>query len=408
MFRNTFSSVDNQTLSNASIDYYIHVQSDLGIDIGVDRVGYLWLMTERQLSAAEPHLAEDGRQRRRVPDLREGRAREDDSRFRVWARTPTRRRSWPSARYRERRLRPEVRPPGSRQARRLLQGPVQGAGRRSPVQRRREAPRHRREGADGDRGRALRMAGMAGDRGQARRRDRDLGRDGGGGSGRRGTTSSSTRWESTVTPRPRSASSSRSRSRESRAWSGCSGREGSTTRASSPSSYYPRPGSSSRRSSESAEFWIGCEDEVNRPYISYPEHDLDSYTAEPSYYERDVYPVLREYFPQFDGARPARMWAGLYGYNTLDNLPFVFAENGLVVVGGDSGSGVMKGDSLGQDGRRGLPGRRGSGGRPARRDRLQGLEAWIQVPGRREGRLDPLRELPVTSPSTSPSSGIPE
>jgi FAD-dependent oxidoreductase domain-containing protein 1 len=32
----------------------------------------------------------------------------------------------------------------------------------------------------------------------------------------------------------------------------------------------------------------------------------------------------------------------------LDNLPYVFQENGLIVVGGDSGSGVMKGDSLGR------------------------------------------------------------
>ncbi len=38
MFRNTFSSVDNQDLVNASIDYYIHVQKDLDIDIGVDLV----------------------------------------------------------------------------------------------------------------------------------------------------------------------------------------------------------------------------------------------------------------------------------------------------------------------------------------------------------------------------------
>jgi glycine/D-amino acid oxidase-like deaminating enzyme len=42
------------------------------------------------------------------------------------------------------------------------------------------------------------------------------------------------------------------------------------------------------------------------------------------------------------------MWAGLYSYNTVDFLPFVFKENNLIVVGGDSGSGIMKGDSLGR------------------------------------------------------------
>jgi glycine/D-amino acid oxidase-like deaminating enzyme len=42
------------------------------------------------------------------------------------------------------------------------------------------------------------------------------------------------------------------------------------------------------------------------------------------------------------------MWAGLYGYNALDYLPFAFREQNLIVVGGDSGSGMMKGDSLGR------------------------------------------------------------
>jgi len=42
------------------------------------------------------------------------------------------------------------------------------------------------------------------------------------------------------------------------------------------------------------------------------------------------------------------MWAGLYSYNTLDNLPFAFRKQNLIVVGGDSGSGIMKGDALGR------------------------------------------------------------
>ena len=42
------------------------------------------------------------------------------------------------------------------------------------------------------------------------------------------------------------------------------------------------------------------------------------------------------------------MWAGLYGYNTIDSTPFAFREENLIVVGGDSGSGIMKGDSLGR------------------------------------------------------------
>ncbi len=69
MFRNTFSSVDNQVLSNASIDYYLHVQNDLGVDIGVDSVGYLWLMTEKQALFCPASPREDGGKPRRPQNL---------------------------------------------------------------------------------------------------------------------------------------------------------------------------------------------------------------------------------------------------------------------------------------------------------------------------------------------------
>jgi len=110
----------------------------------------------------------------------------------------------------------------------------------------------------------------------------------------------------------------------------------------------PKSGVHFKPVSEERKFWIACEDEVNRPYINIPERDLDSYRAEPSYYERGVHPVLAAYFPQFRNARPESMWAGLYAYNTVDYLPYAFKEGNLIVVGGDSGSGIMKGDALGR------------------------------------------------------------
>jgi FAD-dependent oxidoreductase domain-containing protein 1 len=44
------------------------------------------------------------------------------------------------------------------------------------------------------------------------------------------------------------------------------------------------------------------------------------------------------------------MWAGLYSYHTVDSMPFVHRDEktGVIAVGGDSGSGIMKGDSLGR------------------------------------------------------------
>ena len=110
----------------------------------------------------------------------------------------------------------------------------------------------------------------------------------------------------------------------------------------------PKSGVHFKPVSEERKFWVACEDEVNRPYINIPDRDLDSYRAEPSYYERGVHPVLAAYFPQFRNARPESMWAGLYAYNTVDYLPYAFREGNLIVVGGDSGSGIMKGDALGR------------------------------------------------------------
>ncbi|MGD1055761.1 MAG: FAD-binding oxidoreductase, partial [Nitrososphaerales archaeon] len=110
----------------------------------------------------------------------------------------------------------------------------------------------------------------------------------------------------------------------------------------------PKAGVHFKPVSEEDDFWIGCEDEVNRPFIYLPDHDLARYAAEQEYYERNVNPILSAYFPKFRNARVKAMWAGLYAYNTLDCLPFVFRQNNLTVVGGDSGSGIMKGDSLGR------------------------------------------------------------
>ena len=56
MFRNTFSSRDNQVLSNSSIDFFTRVQEEMNVDIGLQKIGYLWLMSDAQLSKSEPYL----------------------------------------------------------------------------------------------------------------------------------------------------------------------------------------------------------------------------------------------------------------------------------------------------------------------------------------------------------------
>jgi FAD-dependent oxidoreductase domain-containing protein 1 len=96
------------------------------------------------------------------------------------------------------------------------------------------------------------------------------------------------------------------------------------------------------------QFWIGCDDEANRAFINNPEYDPANYTPELSYYQKDVYPVLNAYLPHFHDQAPSGMWAGLIAYNTLDHLPYIFQHENLIVAGGDSGSGIMKADSLGR------------------------------------------------------------
>lgn len=56
MFRNTFTSTDNQTLSDTTISFYLHLQVNQNQDLGLEQIGYLWLMSERQLAANERHV----------------------------------------------------------------------------------------------------------------------------------------------------------------------------------------------------------------------------------------------------------------------------------------------------------------------------------------------------------------
>lgn len=110
----------------------------------------------------------------------------------------------------------------------------------------------------------------------------------------------------------------------------------------------PKSGCYVKAVEEAAEFWVACEDDFNRPYINTPEKTLDDLIAEPDYYQKNVYPIIRKYFPEFENLSPENMWAGYYSMNTVDSMPFLFAQNGLIICGGGSGSGIMKGDSMGR------------------------------------------------------------
>ncbi|MHB1907839.1 MAG: NAD(P)/FAD-dependent oxidoreductase [Nitrososphaerales archaeon] len=114
-----------------------------------------------------------------------------------------------------------------------------------------------------------------------------------------------------------------------------------------PFTILPKSGCFVKGVEENNEFWVGCEDDIGREFLNIP-GSLEDCVAERDYYEKSIYPILKGYLPDFENTSPRTMWAGYYGYNTLDSTPYVFSQNGLVVVGGDSGSGIMKGDALGR------------------------------------------------------------
>lgn len=90
-------------------------------------------------------------------------------------------------------------------------------------------------------------------------------------------------------------------------------------------------------------FWLGYADDFPRAFKI-----EDDPQPEKNFYQYGIYQVLTKYFPQFKNCRPASAFAGLYEINTLDEQPVIFEENDLIIVGGASGSGIMKADAIGR------------------------------------------------------------
>ena len=90
-------------------------------------------------------------------------------------------------------------------------------------------------------------------------------------------------------------------------------------------------------------FWLTYADDFPRAFKL-----EDEPQPEKNFYQFGIYQVLVKYFPQFRDCHPSSAFAGLYEINTLDGQPIVFEERDLIVVGGASGSGIMKADALGR------------------------------------------------------------
>ena len=110
-----------------------------------------------------------------------------------------------------------------------------------------------------------------------------------------------------------------------------------------PFTVLPKPSVYLRPNHEGEWFGVGYADEFPRAFRleEHPKPETD-------FYQHGLQPIVAKYLPQFEGAESSGGFAGLYEINTLDEQPVIFGEHGVVVVGGGSGSGIMKADAIGR------------------------------------------------------------
>jgi glycine/D-amino acid oxidase-like deaminating enzyme len=110
-----------------------------------------------------------------------------------------------------------------------------------------------------------------------------------------------------------------------------------------PFTILPEPSAYIRPAPEEDALWLAYADEFPRAFKI-----EDNPEPEENYYTFGLYQVFVKYFPQFVDCQPFSAFAGLYEINTIDGQPLIFEENGLMLVGGASGSGILKADAIGR------------------------------------------------------------
>jgi glycine/D-amino acid oxidase-like deaminating enzyme len=110
-----------------------------------------------------------------------------------------------------------------------------------------------------------------------------------------------------------------------------------------PFTILPKPSAYIRPAPEEDALWLAYADEFPRAFKIEEEPE-----PEENYYNYGLYQVMVKYFPQFKDCQPFSAFAGLYEINSIDGQPVIFQENGMMVVGGASGSGILKADSIGR------------------------------------------------------------
>ncbi|MGA2789143.1 MAG: FAD-binding oxidoreductase [Candidatus Bathyarchaeia archaeon] len=99
--------------------------------------------------------------------------------------------------------------------------------------------------------------------------------------------------------------------------------------------FRPNPGERS--------FWLSSAAGFGQPFKLEEEPIADEKN-----YTYNIYPILSEYFPCFANLRPVNSWAGFYDVNSVDFTPIVARISNCVLITGMSGSGIMKADAVGR------------------------------------------------------------
>jgi glycine/D-amino acid oxidase-like deaminating enzyme len=110
-----------------------------------------------------------------------------------------------------------------------------------------------------------------------------------------------------------------------------------------PLTILPEAGIHIRTEVSERSIWLGCADGLGRGFGL-----EDDPQPEEDYYGNNIYHALVRYFPCFSDVRPINSWAGQYDINSLDETPVIYSGGGMVYVGASSGSGIMKSDALGR------------------------------------------------------------
>lgn len=116
-----------------------------------------------------------------------------------------------------------------------------------------------------------------------------------------------------------------------------------TNAGSLPFTILPKPTAYIRPAPEEDALWLAYADEFPRAFKIEDEPE-----PEENFYKYGLYQVVVKYFPQFTDCQPFSAFAGLYEINSIDGQPVIFEENGLTIVGGASGSGILKADAIGR------------------------------------------------------------